>query len=98
MSKTYIEKIVEVKAVQWKGLNSDEVAELAGNTDMGNPKSWVKDDLSLIVNSIDGHVAVPVSSYIVKCNKNAHTGGKKYKNYYLHIYSESEFESKYEEA
>lgn len=89
--KTYIEKKVEVKAVQWMGQNSGQVEDLTGNTDMGNPKSWTTQHGNLMIRSIDGCVKVPISSYIVKCNKG-------YKEYQLYVYSESEFEEKYEEG
>lgn len=93
--KKYKEKTVEVTAVQWTGKNLDEVIELAGDTDMGNARAWFITDKGLVVNSINGHVDVEVGSWIVKSNKDVITGGK-YKNYYLHIYTESEFEKKFE--
>lgn len=89
--KTYREKIVEVQAVQWCGQNSGEVDKLCGNTSMGNPRSWATPAEGLMVRTIDGFVKVPISSYVVKCNKG-------YKIPQLYIYTESEFESKYEEV
>ena len=81
--KTYKEKIVEVKAVQWCGQNSGEVQSLTGRE-----KAFIIPGGILEVQTEKhGRIDACISDYIVK-NEDGE----------LYVYSEKNFESTYEEV